>query len=226
MEEHPKLIIIGDGETAEIAYEYFTYDSPYEVTAFSVETAYLKKKQLFGLPVVPLEELEHIYDRKTHRAFVAVSYAQLNRVRQHLYREVKNKGFSLVWSLSSKAFVWRNAEIGENCFVSENNDIQYHVTIGNNVILWGSVMVGHRTAIRNNVFVGSHAVISGYCEIGENCFLGSASCISDNLKVAKDCVIGAGAVVIRNTEQGKVYVGNPAKPTKRSSYATFGVKEV
>ena len=29
-----KLVIIGAGELAEIAYEYFTYDSPYEVVAF------------------------------------------------------------------------------------------------------------------------------------------------------------------------------------------------
>jgi glutamyl-tRNA reductase len=32
-----KLVVIGDGETAEMAYEYFTYDSAYEVVAFAVE---------------------------------------------------------------------------------------------------------------------------------------------------------------------------------------------
>lgn len=35
-----KLIIIGEGETANIAYEYFTFDSEYEVIAFSVERNY------------------------------------------------------------------------------------------------------------------------------------------------------------------------------------------
>jgi acetyltransferase-like isoleucine patch superfamily enzyme len=70
-----------------------------------------------------------------------------------------------------------------------------------------------------------NAVVAGYCVIGENCFIGINSSITDTKKVARDCVIGAGAVVIRDTEEGKVYVGNPAKPTKRSSYATFGVDE-
>ena len=40
MEKEAKLVIIGAGEFAEIAYEYFTYDSPYEVVAFAVEKKY------------------------------------------------------------------------------------------------------------------------------------------------------------------------------------------
>ena len=36
-DKNKKLIIVGDGEFGEIAYEYFTYDSEYEVEAFAVE---------------------------------------------------------------------------------------------------------------------------------------------------------------------------------------------
>lgn len=32
-----KLVLIGDSAFAEVAYEYFTHDSPYEVVAFAVE---------------------------------------------------------------------------------------------------------------------------------------------------------------------------------------------
>src|SRR5665647_2359605 len=94
MDESQKLIIVGEGEFAEIAYEYFTYDSPYEVVAFSVENDYLKKKTLFGLPIVSFEQLEHLYDPTLHRVFVAVTYTKLNRVRTRLYKEVKKKGFA------------------------------------------------------------------------------------------------------------------------------------
>ena len=43
MEKKEKLIIIGDSAFAQIAYEYFTYDSFYEVKAFSVEKNFLKQ---------------------------------------------------------------------------------------------------------------------------------------------------------------------------------------
>jgi len=225
MDQSQKLIIVGDGEFAEIAYEYFTYDSPYEVVAFSVEKDYLKKKTLFGLPVVPFEELERSYDPMSHKVFIAVTYTQLNRVRARLYREAKKKAFSAASYVSSKAFVWRNVSIGENCFIFENNVIQYHVEIGNNVILWSGNHVGHRANIQDSAFIASHVVISGYCQIGRNCFLGVNSCIADKKKVAPDCIIGAGAVVIADTEKGRIYVGNPAKPLEKDSYTAFGVPE-
>jgi sugar O-acyltransferase (sialic acid O-acetyltransferase NeuD family) len=220
-----KVVIVGDGETAELAYEYFTHDSPYEVVAFCVEREYAKKREMFSLPVIHFEEVERLYDPSQHKAFVAISYTKLNRVRTRLYNETKQKGYQLISYVSSKAFVWRNVEIGENCFILENNVLQYAVRVGNNVVLWSGNHVGHQTIIRDNVFVSSHVVISGYCDIGENCFLGVNSSLANNLKVAKDCLIGMGSVVHKDTEERKVYVGNPAKPLPKDSHSAMGVKE-
>jgi sugar O-acyltransferase (sialic acid O-acetyltransferase NeuD family) len=217
-----KIVIVGDGETAELAYEYFTHDSPHEVVAFSVEREYAIKKELFGLPVVFFEDLEKLFAPSEHSAFVAISYTKLNRVRARLYQETKRKGYELVSYVSSKAFVWRNVEIGENCFILENNVLQYAVRVGNNVVLWSGNHVGHQTVIEDNAFVSSHVVISGYCEIGQNCFLGVNSCIANNVKIAQDCLIGMGAVINKDTEAQKVYVGNPAKPIK-DSFVVYGL---
>ena len=52
-----KLVIVGAGEFAEIAYEYFTYDSDYEIVGFVVEKDYIKEKELFGKPITPLEDI-------------------------------------------------------------------------------------------------------------------------------------------------------------------------
>lgn len=219
-----KVVIIGDGETAELAYEYFTHDSPHEVVAFAVERAYAQKERLFELPVVAFEEVETLYPPAAHKAFVAISYTQLNRVRARLYQATKRKGYECVSYVSSHAFVWRNVQIGENCFILENNVLQYAVRVGNNVVLWSGNHVGHQTVLKDNVFVSSHVVISGYCEIGEHCFLGVNSCFANNITVAPDCLIGMGAVVNKSTEARKVYVGHPAKPVK-DSFAVAGVKE-
>jgi sugar O-acyltransferase (sialic acid O-acetyltransferase NeuD family) len=221
-----KLVIVGDGEFGEIAYEYFTHDSAYAVVAFAVERKYLQRRELFGLPVVAFEELAERYGPDTHEAFVAITNTQLNRVRTRLYRDAKAMGYRIARYVSSRAFVWHNVEIGENSFIFENNVLQYHVKVGNNCVLWSGNHVGHRTVIRDNVFITSHAVISGYCDIGENCFLGVNSSFADNTTVARDCIVGMGAVVVRNlAEPGRVYVGSPAKPMEKSSYDTFEVPE-
>src|SRR4051812_14883409 len=198
-----KLVIVGDGEFAEIAYEYFTHDSPFTVAAFTVERPFLAKSELFGLPVVPFDEVERHYDPTAHRTFVAVTYTQLNRVRARLYREAKQKGYAPASYVSSRAFVWHNAAVGENCFVFENNVVQYRAVIGNNVVLWSGNHVGHRSVVRDHCFVSSHVVISGYCDVGESCFLGVNSCVGDNVTIGRDCVIGAGSVIVKDTEPGK-----------------------
>ena len=85
--------------------------------------------------------------------------------------------------------------------------------------------MGHRSKIRDNCYISSHVVISGFCEIGESCFLGVNCCIADRVKIARDCIIGAGAVVINDTDPGKVYVGNPARPLEKTSFVAFNVDE-
>jgi sugar O-acyltransferase (sialic acid O-acetyltransferase NeuD family) len=208
--DQSRVVIVGAGEFAEIACEYLTHDSPHEVVGFTVGTEFLDRSEIFGLPVVPFSEVESHFAPSEHSAIVAVTYVHLNRVRTQLYAEAKRKGYRLCSYVSSQAFVWKGVEIGENCFVFENNVLQYGVRIGNNVVLWSGNHIGHQTQIGDNCFISSHVVVSGFCDIGANSFLGVNSTLADNLVVAPDSVIGAGAVVIRNTESGKVYKGNPA----------------
>lgn len=218
-----KLVIVGTGETAEIAYEYFTYDSSYEVVAFSINQEYLKEETFYGQPVIPLEDLERSFPPSEYEVYVAASYVKLNRTRAKLYNVVKAKGYTCANYVSSKAFVWRNVVLGENVFIFENNVLQHHVRVGNNVLLWSGNHIGHRTVIKDHVYLSSHCVISGICEIGEYSFLGVNCTINDNLKIAKDNIIGSGSLVVKNTEEAKVMVGAPARPALKSSYDAFNV---
>ena len=220
-----KLVIVGDGETAQLAYEYFIVDSPYEVVAFSVEQTFLKQTEQEGLPVVPFEGVENVYDPTDFRIFVAVSSTKLNRPRARLYRACKEKGYKPVSYISSKAFVWRTAEIGENCFILENNVIQHKVKIGNDVTLWSGNHIGHRTVIGDHCFISSHCVISGFCEIGESSFIGVNSTFADNIKVGRDCLIGAGALITTSTKPGTIYPGANTKPSSIGSLQFFGITE-
>lgn len=221
-----KLVIVGAGEFAEIAYEYFTYDSKYEVVAFAVESQFRNREELFGLPVVDFESLEDRYSPQKYETYVAITYVQLNRARKRLYQMCKEKGYQCDSYVSSHAFVWNNVEIGENTFIFEDNTIQYHVKIGNNVVLWSGNHIGHRTVIEDDVWMTSHDVISGFCHIGSGSFIGVNATLGDNVTLGKDTVFGAGALAIKSlTESGKVYVGSPARPLKRTSYQQFGITE-
>jgi len=225
MQKNKKLIIVGAGETASIAYEYFTHDSLYDVTGFSVPSKYIDDGLYLNLPLIAFEDIEKVYPTDEYDMYVAISYTHLNRDRAKMYYAAKEKGYKLANYISSRAFVWHNVEMGDNCFIFENNVIQPFVKLKSNIILWSGNHIGHRTVIGDHCYVSSHVVISGFCEIGEYCFIGVNAAFADQIKVEYDCVIGMGAIVTKNTQPGRVYVGNPARPLEKTSYKTFDLDE-
>jgi sugar O-acyltransferase (sialic acid O-acetyltransferase NeuD family) len=225
MEKTKKLLIVGDSAFAEIAHEYFDADSDYQVVAFSVERHYLKRTNLRGLPIIALEELEKHFDPANHEVYVATVYTQLNRLRARLALAAKTKGYKLASYISSRAFVWRNVELGEHVFIFEDNTLQPFVKVGNNVVLWSGNHIGHHTVIQDNCFIASHAVISGFCDIGESSFIGVNATVANNVNIGKDNWIGPNIVIMKNTGAGALYKAGQPEPTKISAQKFFKIKE-
>jgi sugar O-acyltransferase (sialic acid O-acetyltransferase NeuD family) len=220
-----KLVLVGAGEFADIAHEYFTHDSDYEVVAFAVERAYLSGDTHRGLPLIATEDLRDRFPPDQFVAHVAITNTQMNRVRQRVVQDMLTKGYELVSYISSHALVWRTAEIGCNAFIFENNVVQHGTKIGDGVVLWSGNHVGHQTQIGDFTFVSSHVVISGYCRIGKRCFIGVNAAFADNLTIADDCFVSLGAVVNKSVDEpGVILTGHPATSSKVSVYRFFKVK--
>jgi sugar O-acyltransferase (sialic acid O-acetyltransferase NeuD family) len=217
MDKAKKLILIGDSAFAEVAYEYFSHDSEYRVVAFSVERQYLRRSEAFGLPVVPFEELEERYAPGDHAFFAATVYTQQNALRSRLYAQAKERGYRPASYVSTQAFVWRNVEIGEHCFIFENNVVQPFVKLGRNVVLWSGNHIGHHSTVGDHCFISSHVVISGFVEVGHSCFFGVNSTVANNTKIGDRCTVGAGALILGDVGDDETVVGvwkkrRPASP--------------
>lgn len=215
--EGRRVVIVGTGETAAIVHEAFGFDSPYEVVAFSADRPYVTSDQISDLPVVPLDELAARFPPDKFHAFVAVSMTDLNKVRRRLFDSVKSMGFTCVSYVSSRALVVPSASIGENVFLPANVTVAYNAKIGDNVTIGTGAHIAHSAVIEDDCFIGPHATVCGFASVRKNTFLGASSCVADGKTVAHSCVVGAGAVILRDTDAGQVYLGNPARPTGRDS---------
>ena len=199
------LVIVGDSLFAEIAHEYFEYDSTHRVVAFSVEQEYLKRDHFRGLPVLAFEDLAKEFKPALHSVFVAITYGRLNRVRTRLLDAAVAAGYHPASYISSRAFIWRNADIGEHCFIFEDNTLQPFVHVGRNCILWSGNHIGHHSSIGDNVFIASHAVVSGSVQIGDNCFIGVNATLVNDIEVGADTWIGPAVTVTRDVEANTVW---------------------
>jgi sugar O-acyltransferase (sialic acid O-acetyltransferase NeuD family) len=221
-----KLILFGDSAFAEIAYEYFTFDSEYEVVAFTVSKEFLTKNELFGLPIIPFEEIENQYPPSKYELHIALVYNSLNRIRRQFYLEAREKGYKLANYISSKAFIWRNVELGDNIFIFEDNTIQPFVKIGSNNVFWSGNHIGHHSKFGSHNFISSHVVISGFCEIGNNNFLGVNTTVGNNISIGSDCFLGSAVHIVKNISDGSFIKGSPSNVETKSTWEKFGIDKL
>lgn len=218
-----ELVIFGTGDIAQLAHFYFSSDSAYRVSAFTVDAGYLSAPEFCGLPVVPFEEVAAQYPPSRYDMFVALSYSKLNAVRKEKFLAAKALGYGLASFVSSRATVLSSDRIGENCFILEDNTVQPFVSIGNNVTLWSGNHIGHHSTIRDHTFIASHVVVSGGVEIGEQCFIGVNATLRDHIRVGDRCVIGAAALLLVDADPEGVYVGTA---TERSKVPSTRLKKI
>jgi len=213
-----KLILFGEGLYTEIAHQYFTDDSEYDVVCFTKDDGYISSEDYLGLPMIKFSEIQDKYPPSDYDMHVAVSYTDMNKLRERIYHEAKEKGYNLPSYVSSKCTNMTKHAIGDNCFIFEDNTIQPFVKIGDNVILWSGNHIGHHGEIKNHNFISSQVVLSGQCIVESNCFIGVNSTVAHGVRIAKSTLIGAGSVITKDTEKESVYV--PARSVKLGKKST------
>lgn len=217
-----EIIVFGTGQLADVAWYYLTHFSPYRIAAYTVEQGHLTDRVFRNRPVVPFEEVQDLYPPQGYRMLVFVSYRQVNRLRERLYTQAHEKGYSFI-SYVHPDTRYHADDIGVNTFILENNTIQPFTVIGANTIIWSSNHIGHHTKIGHHVFIASEVCISGGVTIGDRTFIGVGATIRDNVVIGENCVIGAGATVMKDLPPASVIVPPRSVILKKKSYELRGL---
>jgi sugar O-acyltransferase (sialic acid O-acetyltransferase NeuD family) len=205
-----KVVLFGTGAMAGDLYVQLTYDSPYEVAAFTKDRDHMEADTFCDLPVVPFDDVQSIYPPDEYSMHIAIGYTRLNRLRAQRYLQAKEMGYQLINSISPKATVWPGSVIGENCLIGTNSIVSAYAKIGNNVIVGSGSLVPHYCVIGDHCFVGAGVTLSGFVTVGPYSFLGTGAVVRNNVKIARECVVGAGALILEDTTERGVYMGKQA----------------
>mgnify|MGYP006227459255 FL=1 len=176
---------------------------------------------MFEKPIIPFEEIENNYPSNEVSMLICIGFSKMNKKREKIFLEVKNKNYKLENFIHPSNHVWNELEIGENCIILENNVIRPHVRIGNNVIIENNNVISHHCIIKDNCYITSQAIIAGHVTIESNCFLGINCTIRNRIKIAKESLIGAGAVILKNTKEKEVYSVNTVMLSRKSDELDF-----
>jgi sugar O-acyltransferase (sialic acid O-acetyltransferase NeuD family) len=218
-----KVIIFGTGGFAKIIYLYLQKDPTFNIIAFTANEQSIKEKTLYNLPVVPFETIEQKYSPDEYEMFIALGYTDMNRKRAKFFKEAKDKGYTLISYIHPSSIVNDEFQIGENCFIFENNVIQPFVKLEDNVIIWTGNVISHHTTIKNHCFIVSHVAIAGNTVIEPYCFIGINATIRNSIRIAKECIIGAGTVILKDTNEKEVYT---SKSTVKLDITSDAIKNL
>lgn len=217
-----KVVIFGDQDLASLAHFYFKDEGVHEVVAFTLDRDYVKSSSFEGKPVVPFEDIRTSHPPTDFMLFAPITQKKMGRVRADKFRQGKDWGYDFVTYISPRATRFSNLEIGQNCFVFEDNTIQPFVKIGDNCVIWSGNHIGHHSRIGNHVFITSQVVISGHVTVGDHAFFGVNATIRDGLQIGEGTLVGMGALITKNTAPYTVYA--QAQPAVLKELSSLDVK--
>src|SRR5262249_13612953 len=139
-----------------------------------------------GLPLVAFEEVERHFPPESCRMHVLLGYQQMNGLRQQKYEQAKAKGYTLESYVASDIFRVERINVGENCFILDNQSISLDVTIGNDVVMWSSNHVGDMSTVEDHAWLASHVTIAANVTIGKRAFIGIGATVSNGVVIGAE----------------------------------------
>lgn len=201
-------VIYGDTGFAEEMYHVITLESRDTVIAFTNDRAFLERNVIFGLPVIPIDELTQTLNEPYELLF-AYGYTQMNNLREKVYRECKALNIKIGKYISTKAICYTN-NIEEGSMIWPNVYVGPGVRIGLCNIIKASATIAHDNVIGDFNYFAPGVVLGGRASVANHCFIGLNSTVKNAIMLADYTLLGSGSNMLKSSSEKEAYVGNPA----------------
>lgn len=206
------LVIFGTGRLSSLAWYVFTHDSARKVAGFTVDASHRGGMDaLHDLPVVDFERVAERFPPERYAMCVPLGWTGMNALRMERYLAAKAAGYAFASYVSSRALVWPDLVVGENCMIHDGAIVQPFVEIGDNCMVRSGAHISHHCRIGDHSFVAARTAIAGEVTVGARCVLGINCTLRDGITLADGCFVAAGAVVTQSADKPGFYVGSPAR---------------
>lgn len=212
-----KILIAGNGITAEIICAYLRSDSRYEVVGLAVEDEYANLGAVNGYQSFGLSSLGETFSPATHSVIVAIGYDNLNQTRERIFFKLRRMGYGMEPYIHPDAKVYDNRLVGIGCVVLPGAVIEPNATVGINTMVWSNVTLAHHCQVGDHCWIAAGTVVSGQAKVLDNTFLGVNSTIVDGVTVSEFNVVGASAMISKNTKPHTVHLARSAELIRYSA---------
>lgn len=136
--------------------------------------------------------------------FVTIGQIKDSTKRVTLFNKLKELGVEVPTIVSHKAYVSKNADIGEGTIVMHGAIINTLARVGKNCIINTSSLIEHNAVIEDHCHISTGAIVNGGAKVRKNTFLGSNSVTRENIEIGCNSIIGCGVRVSQSLPENSI----------------------
>jgi sugar O-acyltransferase (sialic acid O-acetyltransferase NeuD family) len=183
----------------------------FKILGFIDDDPKLKGKEILGQKI--LGGLSWFDDQKKN-IFCIVAIGD-SLIRKSVIRKLELKQVDFVTIIDPSVIYSKNIQIGKGSIIQAGSIINPDTKIGNHVFINLDSTIGHDCILEDFVTISTGVHINGDCKIDEGAYVGTGTVTLDKIMIGKNSITGAGSIVTKNIKPNSLYVGNPAKFSKK-----------
>lgn len=194
------IILLGMGGHAHSVVDSIELAGVYHIVGF-LDMEETKGKSYRGYCVLDTDDaMKRYYDSGVKNAFVTVGFMGHGNVRERLFQQLKDIGYTLPNIIDNTAVVSDDAKLGEGVFVGKKAVINAKADIGDMCIVNTGAIVEHDCDVGEFSHISVGSILCGDVCVGKASFVGANATVIQGMRIGKKCVIGAGTTLRRNME--------------------------
>ncbi len=194
------IVLLGIGGHAHSVIDSIERAGKYRIIGF-FDREEMQGSTYRDYPVLGVDaDMGRYFEKGVKNAFVTVGFMGQGNVRERLFRQLKEVGYTLPNMIDDTAVVSDHAELGEGVFVGKKAVINADAKIGDMCIVNTGAIIEHDCIVNDFSHISVGSVLCGNVQIGRAAFVGANATVIQGIHIGNKCVIGAGTTVKKNVE--------------------------
>ena len=191
------LLLIGAGGHCRSCIDVIEAEGKYRIAGI-VERDGERRASILGYKVLGNDNDLPELLKKHPYALITVGQIKSSALRKKLFLHTQKLGFELPTVISPRAYVSKNANLGNGTIVMHDALVNTGAIIGNNCILNTKSLVEHDAIVEDHCHISTASVVNGGTHIREQTFVGSNAMIRDNIEIGEKNIVGGGWVILKS----------------------------